>query len=213
MLSRPRDSRFVSLSVRAYHALLGLYPGPHRRAYGPLMAQLFRDQCRRAAATRGTLGLANLWGHTLGDLTTTLLLEWRSSVQEKNLTPILAGAALLLIPATFAATNLLYYGLGIESVPLPLNAVHEAAGPLRLQWLFDAVILLSPPVAAALNLRPVLRGIQLKPGEDTLASLAITRANLGAVVVAGFAALLVAVFALYFLSENWQCLVGAAVSC
>jgi len=54
-------------SVRVYAALVRLYPRSHRRQYGPLMVQLFRDQVREARAGGGH-GLAFLYLRTLADL-------------------------------------------------------------------------------------------------------------------------------------------------
>ena len=53
--------------TRIYEALLRLYPRTHRREYGPLMVQLFRDQYR--AAGRGVGGRPlGWWLRTLADL-------------------------------------------------------------------------------------------------------------------------------------------------
>ena len=47
------DSRALSLSVRLFERLLAVYPQAHRRAYGPAMVQVFRDQCMTPSATDG----------------------------------------------------------------------------------------------------------------------------------------------------------------
>lgn len=51
-----RDTR-PRAAERLYALLLLLYPPAHRRTYGPLMLQTFRDSYRDALATEGHLGL------------------------------------------------------------------------------------------------------------------------------------------------------------
>ncbi len=68
-------SRVLSIADRTYCALLHLYPAAHRRAYGPWMAQLFRDLCRDAVQQGGTFVLAGLWIHTLLDMARTAYVE------------------------------------------------------------------------------------------------------------------------------------------
>ena len=62
-------------SQRLYQRLLAAYPRAHREAYGPAMAQLFRDQCRDAWTEGRAWGLATLWCRTLPDLLKTSFLE------------------------------------------------------------------------------------------------------------------------------------------
>ncbi len=65
----------VPQAVKVYTVLLRLYPREHRQAYGPLMIQLFRDQCTDAYAQRRALGLLTLWLRTLWDLGITAFQE------------------------------------------------------------------------------------------------------------------------------------------
>jgi hypothetical protein len=67
-MPEPGAARAVSYSVRLYRALLALYPQAHRREYGPLMVQVFRDMCRDAWHTGGHRALAGLWARTVIDL-------------------------------------------------------------------------------------------------------------------------------------------------
>lgn len=53
--------------MRVYEALLRLYPQAYRREYGPMMLQLFRDQCRDLCR-RGNHGAAGFWLWTLADV-------------------------------------------------------------------------------------------------------------------------------------------------
>lgn len=65
----------IQRAAGIYGALLWLYPRDHRRDYGPLMVQLFRDQCEEAYARRGVRGLLPVWLRTLWDLCLTALRE------------------------------------------------------------------------------------------------------------------------------------------
>jgi len=61
------ENKSMRRATRIYEALLRLYPRNHRREYGPLMAQLFRDQYR--AAGRGVGGRPlGWWLRILADL-------------------------------------------------------------------------------------------------------------------------------------------------
>jgi hypothetical protein len=57
----------ISRMTQLYRILLALYPGAHRRAYGPLMEQLFRDRCREVLNRPGRSGVARLWRNVLAD--------------------------------------------------------------------------------------------------------------------------------------------------
>ena len=60
---------------RLYSILLFVYPPAHRREYGPLMVQAFRDLCRDAYRREGLPGLVRLWCHTLTDTAMTAAAE------------------------------------------------------------------------------------------------------------------------------------------
>jgi hypothetical protein len=62
-------------SQKVFVRLLRLYPREYREAFGPPMAQLFKDCSREALSTRGTIGLITLWLATLPDLFKTALEE------------------------------------------------------------------------------------------------------------------------------------------
>ena len=67
----------VNLSFYFYRLLLRLYPAEHREAYGPLMAQVFRDQCRDAYRSNGRYGVFCAWFPLMLDLVITLVQEHR----------------------------------------------------------------------------------------------------------------------------------------
>ena len=60
------------LSEQLYRALLVIYPRKHRREYGELMVQLFRDRMRRDG---GGFGSIKVWFDMLVDLVTSALKE------------------------------------------------------------------------------------------------------------------------------------------
>jgi hypothetical protein len=78
------DSKAVLVSGGLFQRLLAVYPKEHRRAYGPAMAQLFRDQCRDAWADGRGWGLAWLWVRILPDLVKTSVLEHISTLKERK---------------------------------------------------------------------------------------------------------------------------------
>ncbi len=51
-----------------YERLLWIYPRSHRREYGPVMVQLFRDQCRAASRSGSRWALPALMLRTIPDL-------------------------------------------------------------------------------------------------------------------------------------------------
>jgi hypothetical protein len=77
MMIRRQFPMSIVLSDRLYRLLLWLYPADHRDEYGPLMAQVFRDQCRAAYQRGGASRVVWLWFPLLIDLTVTLLEEHR----------------------------------------------------------------------------------------------------------------------------------------
>ncbi|MFB0535894.1 MAG: hypothetical protein ACETWR_13045 [Anaerolineae bacterium] len=68
-------AKLLSISVRVYQVLLFLYPVAHRREYGPLMVQMFRDLCRDTYRQGSVFNLVKLWVRTLGDAIVTAIIE------------------------------------------------------------------------------------------------------------------------------------------
>ncbi len=103
--------KLVVLSERIYRKLLLLYPRTHRRDYGGLMAQLFRDQCRDACREGRSAGLIKLWLRVLPDIGKTSIQEQIAAIERKqfmkNITAINNPTTLLMIGIA----------LGILSVP------------------------------------------------------------------------------------------------
>lgn len=67
--------RALRVSERVYRALLAVYPKQFRDAYGPQMAQVFRDLCREEIGRAGIAGLVVLWARAVLDLLSTAFTE------------------------------------------------------------------------------------------------------------------------------------------
>ena len=81
-MSQPADPSAVARSRRLFERLLVVYPEAHRNAYGPAMAQLFRDQCRDAWRARRGWGLAALWLRVVPDLVKSSVGEHLANLKE-----------------------------------------------------------------------------------------------------------------------------------
>lgn len=107
----------LPLAVRVYRVLLLTYPAGHRREYGLLMVQLFRDRCRDVRQRRGRWGLVQLWARVLKDTLITAVDEHLDELKERSrrmtrrqqilsamcaLGPLALWAGLLIINPVFA---------------------------------------------------------------------------------------------------------------
>jgi hypothetical protein len=81
-VSRTSPKTAFWLAEQLYHLLLFVYPATHRREYGPLMVQLFRDLCRDSYCQKGFVGLVRLWSHVLADTVVTATVEHFYAFQE-----------------------------------------------------------------------------------------------------------------------------------
>lgn len=70
----PRPTTQLRAAEHLYALLLLLYPRAHRRAYGPLMLQTFRDSYRDAVATHGRVALG-FWVGVASDEVKSLVRE------------------------------------------------------------------------------------------------------------------------------------------
>ena len=82
------------LSERMYRWLLICYPKEHRREYGELMVQLFRDRMRRDG--KGFRGMA-VWVHVALDFAGSAFTEHKEGINMRKLTSI--GIALVVLLA------------------------------------------------------------------------------------------------------------------
>jgi hypothetical protein len=135
--SHPRSIR-ISLTV--YRLLLLLYPPSHRRQYGPLMRQLFRDLCRDAFAQNGTFGLARLWLRTLPDLAESVAAACLEAIAEvlmtlnRSVAPVSWGyVALVVLPGLLFGLSRVIDPLGVPAGLSFLLVAILAVGVLVLQ--------------------------------------------------------------------------------
>jgi hypothetical protein len=160
-----RLDRGGCVSERIYRRLLVAYPKQFRDAYGPHMAQVFRDLYREELRRGRTAGLVRLWVRTGLDLASTVVAERRSShpndreiaVNERRLAGV--GFALLLAPLYFVSASLLKYGLGIGLLFDPLeDALYSDPQRLHVFNIVSPIIfLVGLGLALALNAYPVLQ--------------------------------------------------------
>jgi len=197
---------------RLYCALLIAYPPDFRADYGAQMVVLFRDQLR-AARQHGAGGTTRHLWRTAADLLTSALAERSAALQNKNLTPLLIGAALLIVPVTFFTLVILHEGLGLPITVEPFYTLYEAPQGTPTRTVLDVFIILGPVAAVLVNAVPFVRSVRqrMPTNGGLLVAVRETNALLLLVLLIGLA--LAAIFFTYALAENWQCIIGAAVSC
>lgn len=114
-MAPPPVPPLVAVSVAVYRRLLRAYPPGFRRAYGPQMVHMFRDQCRVAIRQRGTMGLVVVWVRTLGDFVITATAEQGAIVQGGGTHRTARAYSSLL----YAGVWLLLSAAGNALIPLP----------------------------------------------------------------------------------------------
>ena len=113
---RSLSKKALLFAERLYYVLLFVYPAAHRREYGPLMVQLFRDLCRDSYHQEGFTGLVRLWSDLLADTAVTAAAEHFHTLREGGQLmtkrqhwmvlalaglPLIAGGLLFLINPAF----------------------------------------------------------------------------------------------------------------
>lgn len=206
------DDRPPIWPERLYRTLLIAYPPQFRADYGREMRTVFRDQLRAARQLGGWSITRHLW-RTICDLLTSALAERSAALQNKNLAPLVLGAALLVVPLTFFAIVILTEYLGVPVTAEPFYTLYEAPSGSLTRTVLDVLIIFGPVAAVLINAVPFARGVHQRMGANggLLVAVRETNALVMAILLIGLA--LAAVFFTYALVENWQCLIGAAVTC
>ena len=144
----PRTVRF---SVWLYRGLLIAYPLAFRRRYGAQMVQLFRDCCREATATDGSVGLLRYWLIACGDLIVSALAERRQEglhmtrmrwIRLGSLSAIISGgisAVLVTLGLTIAVAQLLDQQSPLGAAMVPVRFATWAAPALTLLYVFALI--------------------------------------------------------------------------
>jgi DMSO reductase anchor subunit len=157
------------LTLRAYRALLRLYPRSFRRAYGDEAERVLRDLLRDR---RGTLGLPRLWGRVLGDMLSTATKERGAQMKTFDwlvlLAAVVLGLAIALVDVSPGWDD-----TGVSAGALFLGAAALGATRPSRAWLWGLAVGLWVP---ALNLV-----VKDNPG----ALLALVPALVGAFAGAG----------------------------
>ena len=128
-------SRTVSGSDRVYRWLLFFYPADHRREYGPLMAQLFRDHCRDALQQAGAIGLIKLWVNTLIDLITTVIIEHIAKLKGETMKMDIDRYEITLLQSVSEVSTLLITCLNLEDLmQKTVNLIQERFDFYYVGW-------------------------------------------------------------------------------
>lgn len=112
-MRRREPAGALAVAEKLYGVLLHAYPQAHRREYGPLMSQAFRDLGREWYGRQGTWGLAALWVRLAGDLATSSvdehLIAWLEGggkmTKKQHLVAIVCAAFPLSLEALLALMN------------------------------------------------------------------------------------------------------------
>lgn len=94
-------------ATRFYRALLRLYPGDHRRAFGTQMLRTFQDQYKDVSEQRGA-GLG-FWLAVVSDEVKGIAKEQRMSLRARRILPMV----MLIIVAVLLTGNVILLGRGI----------------------------------------------------------------------------------------------------
>lgn len=135
---------------RVYRGLLALYPREHRREYGELMVQLFRDRMRRDG--KGFAGLT-VWIHLIVDLFGSAAREHTEGVDMKSRTRVGIALAGVVVAGGIGAGVLLANSDGEPSVALSwqqadTSADGEPGVALSWTWSEAGAITASEPSAS-----------------------------------------------------------------
>jgi hypothetical protein len=127
----------LSAAENAYRLLLFVYPATHRREYGTLMVQAFRDLCRDTYRQKGLSGLVRLWVHVLTDTAVTAAVEHSYTLKkgEKQMTKKQHRLAIILTG----------YPLGLWLILILINPNYATRmiAPTSAQpvgWMMSAVV-------------------------------------------------------------------------
>jgi hypothetical protein len=133
MKSRRAEPPIIAFSVRAYQALLFVYPTKFRQEYGSHMAEVFRDCCLRAFRRGGPNGMAKLWLFTLLDLIHSVIEQHlqKETFMSKSQTIKLSGWAFML--ASFGFIAILNESYVASRIALVVSSILLAVGMLGLR--------------------------------------------------------------------------------
>ncbi|MFZ0548442.1 MAG: hypothetical protein WAM60_23540 [Candidatus Promineifilaceae bacterium] len=202
--------------IQVYKWLLLLYPADFRQVYGGEMVQLFGDMWRDAKRRGGLIEAARFWLRVLVDTAVAVPTEhialWRLEMKRWQLFALVVGLLLLAYSASFALFNGLKYSLGLSGLWNPFDGIVAVQEPTLWQQLMAALVVVGPLLALGLFALPLLR-VDLRPQGERLATITVVRGSGLSILLIGLCVVLGALFVLFYLGENWACLVGSQVVC
>ena len=160
MRNKSNDPSPVAFSISLYDTLLAAYPTRFRHAYGPHMAQVFRDCLLRSYRQAGLPGVLNLWTLTLIDYIKSVVGEHiqRGIHMSKSTFIRMSGWSLVLGAITYMVAWL----ISIRDVP-EYNPNNFLSRPIDLYLEYATAILL--PVTFLLLLVGMI-GLYLRYRDD-----------------------------------------------
>ncbi len=199
--------RSSHLMVIFYKTLLQVYPKSFRSEYGSLMLRLFQDLALELEAGNSLGKTFRLGAFVLNDTIQSSIRERMAAL--KNNSPLaVIIAVLLLIPAgTFAFGNILAYNIGLAQLVPTMDFLFPRS------LVTDLVLLSGPPFAIAIISLSLLRSSRTDFELGPAGVISVAHKNQLAIAILAGAILILSIFSVYFVVENWYCLVGLAESC
>jgi hypothetical protein len=122
---KPSDDTRLNRLVRIYTTLLWIYPRQHRREYGELMTQAFRDLCRAVLHAGGKTSSLSLLASAVPDLARSAFREHLTQQTEKMKTSPERISLALFIAAVL--TGLLSCSFSITQPSLAVTLAYLTA--------------------------------------------------------------------------------------
>lgn len=171
------------------------------------MVQYFHDLASELDAEAGSSEIFRLGVFMLNDTIKSSIRERIATMKNNSPVSVLIAVLLLLPAGAFAFGNILAYNIGFSQLIPILGFLFPRS------WVTDIVLLSGPPLAIAIISISLLRSSRTTFQLSPAGVLTVARENqLASVILAG-AFLILSIFSVYFVVENWYCLVGLAESC
>jgi len=171
------------------------------------MVRLFQDLALDLEVGSSLGKTFRLGAFVLNDTIRSSIRERMAAMKNNSPLPVII-AVLLLIPAgTFAFGNILAYNVGLTQLIPILDFLFPRS------WVTDLALLSGPPLAIAIISLSLLRSSRTNFELSPAGVIAVARENQLAFVFLAGAIMILSIFSVYFVVENWYCLVVLADSC
>jgi hypothetical protein len=208
--------RVARQSGRWYKRMLRIYPAGFRRDYGQQMADLFDDLCRDVLQRNGVPGLLSLWWFVLGETLMTAgglyLSQWRENMKSKQLISTILGLFFLAYSGSFVAFNVLKYNMGVNLPADPFAVLTDFGRPTVWTQIGNGLLIAGPLLALFLFLLPRMQ-VNFDLQGEQLVTISLNRGGRINIVLSLVSLGLLALFGLYFVAENFACLLGSQLTC